>query len=160
MRGEWIEIKAAGGRRRMPPSLPMRGEWIEMHIWKKMQEAGKMSLPMRGEWIEMASGHGGARARAASLPMRGEWIEITFPAPYEAASSGLSPCGESGLKWVRCSRSYSTVTGSLPASLQIGLESLPMRGEWIEITWWSGFRQRIAGLSPCGESGLKCTVRR
>ena len=34
--------------------------------------------------------------------------------------------------------------------------SLPMRGEWIEILVYQVDSQREGGLSPCGESGLKC----
>ena len=34
--------------------------------------------------------------------------------------------------------------------------SLPMRGEWIEILISAAGLLSFAGLSPCGESGLKC----
>ena len=53
---------------------------------------------MRGEWIEMAAAAASAAMRR-SLPMRGEWIEITS-ITLTATVVGLSPCGESGLKWV------------------------------------------------------------
>ena len=33
--------------------------------------------------------------------------------------------------------------------------SLPMRGEWIEILRVGKAEQTFGGLSPCGESGLK-----
>ena len=53
--------------------------------------------------------------------MRGEWIEIRSRWWTAADAAGLSPCGESGLKW------HSMAT----AAAETG--SLPMRGEWIEI---------------------------
>ena len=75
---------------------------------------------MRGEWIEIDR-RAAAGIPQRSLPMRGEWIEI---------------------KAVARGGPYS--------------ESLPMRGEWIEIPPWMGSKSRNTGLSPCGESGLKC----
>ena len=56
-------------------SLPMRGEWIEMHQESKIPPKSQ-SLPMRGEWIEMIDRKHGPAAIQPSLPMRGEWIEI------------------------------------------------------------------------------------
>ena len=35
------------------------------------------------------------------------------------------------------------------------MQSLPMRGEWIEICNMNVVATANAGLSPCGESGLK-----
>ena len=56
----------------------------------------------------------------------------------------LSPCGESGLK------------SAVRAGALGGLLSLPMRGEWIEISDGSAYAvAERSGLSPCGESGLK-----
>ena len=59
----------------------------------------------------------------------------------------LSPCGESGLKYHQV---------DVPVSL---LLSLPMRGEWIEITECGVMCYLAGSLSPCGESGLKFVVR-
>ena len=80
------------------PSLPMRGEWIEISYFRRADlarsclspcgesglkwhsmataaaEAG--SLPMRGEWIEIAPPDGHRHTHGRSLPMRGEWIEM------------------------------------------------------------------------------------
>ena len=61
--------------------------------------------------------------------MRGEWIEIFATGNLLADAGRLSLCGESGLKWMR-------------APLDMGsMLSLPMRGEWIEITpiWYGPF---------------------
>ena len=74
---------------------------------------------MRGEWIEMAATPTAVEARA-SLPMRGEWIEIGNHST-NFYPSRLSPCGESGLKYVDM------------VGRQLADQSLPMRGEWIEI---------------------------
>jgi len=35
-----------------------------------------------------------------SLPMRGEWIEIRLKMRFILTGGSLSPCGESGLKFV------------------------------------------------------------
>ena len=82
----------------------------------------------------------------------------------------LSPCGESGLKSHQ-QRGRSRYAESLPMRgewIEIGTAltyeeaaaSLPMRGEWIEMklspACWPGWR----GLSPCGESGLKSSAQR
>ena len=53
--------------------------------------------------------------------MRGEWIEMRGRSLDSRCIRGLSPCGESGLKWLR---------GGKPVRSH---PSLPMRGEWIEI---------------------------
>ena len=53
--------------------------------------------------------------------MRGEWIEIGRHGLAFQAVNGLSPCGESGLK------------SAHHGEKQEQDESLPMRGEWIEI---------------------------
>ena len=79
-----------------------------------------------------------------SLPMRGEWIEISHHMPYLRYHGGLSPCGESGLKF-RAERGEPTGRG----------RSLPMRGEWIEMLVVERLPECRKGLSPCGESGLK-----
>ena len=41
-------------QREYGPSLPMRGEWIEISP-KRPVAAGGLSLPMRGEWIEISA---------------------------------------------------------------------------------------------------------
>ena len=56
-----------------------------------------------------------------SLPMRGEWIEINIISCLRFVCVGLSPCGESGLKF------------PLLSEILKKSASLPMRGEWIEI---------------------------
>ena len=53
--------------------------------------------------------------------MRGEWIEICAVWFVGSLTIGLSPCGESGLKFDRI---HQRPTAN---------ESLPMRGEWIEM---------------------------
>ena len=52
--------------------------------------------------------------------MRGEWIEIVMHYLAYRYNKGLSPCGESGLKF-------------LVGFLEARILSLPMRGEWIEM---------------------------
>ena len=104
-----------------------------------------MSLPMRGEWIEIKRAFWKWAIRL-SLPMRGEWIEIEFVGVETLLRNGLSPCGESGLK-------FSCSFQSAPASDR----SLPMRGEWIEMRR-QVHRHPQPRLSPCGESGLKWAV--
>ena len=81
-----------------PRSLPMRGEWIEIGYLKIRKEVG-MSLPMRGEWIEIPFANAIAFCKK-SLPMRGEWIEILPLYNLNPVVTGLSPCGESGLKYL------------------------------------------------------------
>ena len=41
----------------------------------------------------------GINERELSLPMRGEWIEMLDNLKSMIDIGGLSPCGESGLKW-------------------------------------------------------------
>ena len=72
-----------------------------------------------------------------SLPMRGEWIEIPITTRTYQFTASLSPCGESGLKflhllWVRPSTEA----------------SLPMRGEWIEIDLLQLHVKAPAQVSP------------
>ena len=79
----------------------------------------KPSLPTRGEWIEICT-TGRLSALRPSLPVRGEWIEISNSMTFLPSKAGLSPCGESGLKCLpRC-------------QLYRNRLSLPVRGEWIE----------------------------
>ena len=93
-----------------------------------------MSLPMRGEWIEIALSF--LRPPYAwSLPMRGEWIEIAPCGRARCAPTGLSPCGESGLKFFGGEYGH------------VGIASLPMRGEWIEIVTKDA-PDMLLGVSP------------
>ena len=96
---------------------------------------------MRGEWIEIFCSSASLWLMV-SLPMRGEWIEIASHCLYAPSLIGLSPCGESGLKY-----GAAVIRGVVAASL-------PMRGEWIEIAQALSAYSEIC-LSPCGESGLK-----
>ena len=123
MRGEWIEMHGGAGRGLRHASLPMRGEWIEILCQRSprsmdcslspcgesglkcqgrfLGRAGSRSLPMRGEWIEISSAVGES-IQTVSLPMRGEWIEMPSTTRPDGCYS-LSPCGESGLKFIiRC----------------------------------------------------------
>ena len=81
----------------------------------------------------------------------------------------LSPCGESGLKFL-VGRHEAHHEASLPMRgewIEITgfpfrprqAPSLPMRGEWIEICSAPGVPAGEVGLSPCGESGLKSSLR-
>ena len=72
-----------------------------------------LSLPMRGEWIEISIFRTNLAARALSLPMRGEWIEINLQGYWGSVRVGLSPCGESGLKSMTRARERAR-TKSLP----------------------------------------------
>ena len=75
MRGEWIEIPCSIAVRRPLPSLPMRGEWIEI-IWPLSVLVILCSLSPCGESGLKSSYRAAHVATTASLPMRGEWIEI------------------------------------------------------------------------------------
>ena len=55
--------------------------------------------------------------------MRGEWIEMCNRYMFHFLLLCLSPCGESGLK------------SQLAPDQPPVVPSLPMRGEWIEITF-------------------------
>ena len=57
--------------------------------------------------------------------------------------AGRSPCGERGLKF----QQIANLTGIV--------QSLPVRGAWIEISRVGSFSQHRHGRSPCGERGLK-----
>ena len=99
--------------------------------------------------------------------MRGEWIEMNCSA-VRVPMLSLSPCGESGLKWAAVVQSHQSRGLSpcgesglklvAPLIVAISLKSLPMRGEWIEISATASFWARRRGLSPCGESGLKSAL--
>ena len=98
----------------------MRGEWIEI-VWLTQAADPYASLPMRGEWIEMVA----RRLRRCAAPLGlspcGESGLKFFPDLNSATCGGLSPCGESGLKW------------AVGIVFFVAFWSLPMRGEWIEI---------------------------
>ena len=118
-----------------------------------------LSLPMRGEWIEIFVPFFGPAWPWVS-PHAGE----IWPPPPCIQSRGLSPCGESGLKYCPISKhtghlclspcGESGLKSCVEATERIAIKSLPMRGEWIEMIFaLSSFRSLC--LSPCGESGLK-----
>ena len=98
----------------------MRGEWIEI-VWLTQAADPYASLPMRGVWIEMVA----RRLRRCAAPLGlspcGESGLKFFPDLNSATCGGLSPCGESGLKW------------AVGIVFFVAFWSLPMRGEWIEI---------------------------
>ena len=56
-------------------SLPARGAWIEIMIFKPYFSGGG-SLPARGAWIEMDTYEYPGGKERLSLPARGAWIEI------------------------------------------------------------------------------------
>ena len=120
MRGEWIEIVWLTQAADPYASLPMRGEWIEIST-SPLPSFSAVSLPMRGEWIEMVA----RRLRRCAAPLGlspcGESGLKFFPDLNSATCGGLSPCGESGLKW------------AVGIVFFVAFWSLPMRGEWIEI---------------------------
>ena len=58
-------------------------------------------------------------------------------------SVGRSPCGERGLKFA-----------SQP-EIALLMQSLPVRGAWVEIHALRWFHRRSPRRSPCGERGLK-----
>ena len=51
--GEWIEIVGLKNWLNSPPSLPVWGEWIEISWEADAQAEAATSLPVWGEWIEM-----------------------------------------------------------------------------------------------------------
>ena len=164
MRGEWIEIRPPCHAETCPWRLSPCGESGLKWVWWMWYTKPGRSLPMRGEWIEMSRTLVLSRA-FQSLPMRGEWIEIQRQFCRQRALYGLSPCGESGLKFAvhrgaleplglsPCGESgLKWLPGDAGAP---GAASLPMRGEWIEIYAFPWAFTSFPCLSPCGESGLK-----
>ena len=98
----------------------MRGEWIEigrltscMSLNGGLSPCGESGLKLGGSMME---------EQVQSLSPCGEsglkFIVVVVPIPYTV---GLSPCGESGLKLI------------LLLDGILSVQSLPMRGEWIEI---------------------------
>ena len=71
--------------------------------------------------------------------MWGEWIEIRLALSAQRTPVGLSPCGESGLKWI------------MPGLVYHIHQSLPMRGEWIEIVHVSVEIIVVTSLTMRGE---------
>ena len=57
------------------------------------------SLPSRGAWIEIGLWRGCGLGLDGSLPSRGAWIEIACPRTWVCIASGRSPHGERGLKY-------------------------------------------------------------
>ena len=123
-------------------SLPMRGEWIEIcaECWRaylvwRLSPCGESGLKLLRQNLSAPC--------CGSLPMRGEWIEIVASPTDFLRVSSLPMRGE----WIEiCRRCHKHVR----------LWSLPMRGEWIEIISNGFIFYATYGLSPCGESGLKC----
>ena len=56
-------------------SLPVRGAWIEIALFQRVDSAVKVSLPVRGAWIEIQENNRAGK-QSRSLPVRGAWIEI------------------------------------------------------------------------------------
>ena len=146
-------------------SLPMRGEWIEMLHTSITRAMVSSSLSPCGEsglkYCPITE-----QLWASSLSPCGE-SGLKFFGPLHACGAlCLSPCGESGLK---CPPDppHGRQVGRLSPCGESGLKSsalidtirrsvsLPMRGEWIEITAAAYRRMTRLSLSPCGESGLK-----
>ena len=66
-----LKLSVARWRSGTPPSLPVRGAWIEMYLWRE-PTAENRSLPVRGAWIEISRGRcrprcGGVAPRAGSV---------------------------------------------------------------------------------------------
>ena len=100
------------------------------------------SLPVRGAWIEICPPALHVRP-LRSLPVRGAWIEIGSRDRLNV-QTGRSPCGERGLKFpahllVRCGAFCRSPCGERGLKLIVRfprlcrVESLPVRGAWIEI---------------------------
>ena len=89
--------------------------------------------------------HGGSAVHGASLPVWGEWIEMRLMVRTAAVLGVSLPVwGE----WIE----IDAEAGRLLKSM-----SLPVWGEWIEMAKRQALSMHPAGLSPCGESGLKLT---
>ena len=137
------------------PSLPAWGEWIEIALGQELHPE-YASLPAWGEWIEIFNNICfGLQNR--SLPAWGAWIEIRSTNCATGISSGLSPHGESGLKYCGMVHIIWFIT-SLPAwgewiemrtdeSPDRPITSLPAWGEWIEIES-TAYYCRCALVSP------------
>ena len=76
--------------------------------------------------------------------MRGEWIEITVSNLATRVSTGLAPCGASGLKYKEVQRDGISVASLAPC----GASGLKYVDGYVDIAW-------IKRLAPCGASGLK-----
>ena len=57
------------------------------------------SLPVRGAWIEMCYERGTITPEITSLPVRGAWIEMHLAHAFVPPAYCRSPCGERGLKF-------------------------------------------------------------
>ena len=77
MRGAWVEIAAtvqrsSSGVRRSP--CGERGLKLSVARWRS---GTPPSLPVRGAWVEIVAARTSA-SFAASLPVRGAWVEISI----------------------------------------------------------------------------------
>ena len=152
-----------GGEVRRSPCGERGLKW---RSWASCSAASK-SLPVRGAWIEIVTRRGRIR-KVRSLPVRGAWIEIRKCGRARTLPRGRSPCGERGLKYCHvgkelpaCSRSPCGERGlkcCLYSFAALLLQSLPVRGAWIEIIPLACRPLRCCGRSPCGERGLKSAV--
>ena len=92
--------------------------------------------------------HSAALNKTASLPAWGEWIEIIKQKNKNPTKTGLSPLGESGLKYI-------VVLDSLLLFLSLS----PLGESGLKL-----YRQKkkilLKSLSPLGESGLKSPVKK
>ena len=68
--------------------------------------------------------------------MWGEWIEMETVHVAGREEQRLSPCGESGLKFLPAFRRFRPHM------------SLPVWGEWIEIAVWTGVSASLRWVSP------------
>ena len=136
-------------------------------VLRQSDQGPRPSLPMRGEWIEMSyiilSIFAPRLSPCGESGLKCSRHPVSVPTRIR-----LSPCGESGLKFA-CNFCSPVKLWSLPMrgewieililrSALHALWSLPMRGEWIEITMDAISLSTPSSLSPCGESGLKSLI--
>ena len=124
-----------------------------------------LSLPVRGAWVEMEPIGSRERLQRRSLPVRGAWVEIVWSSWNAPHPMRRSPCGERGLKYTHDdgtivveSRSPCGERGlkyDADVSVSHLVESLPVRGAWVEIICSGGVSAVDGRRSPCGERGLK-----
>ena len=123
-------------------SLPVRGAWIEICLMRARQSCSACRSPCGERGLKYrfvpAPPHG-----AVSLPVRGAWIEIRATTRAMSFRACRSPCGERGLKsflfvavFGLSRRSPCGERGLKSQALRaqrMRLQSLPVRGAWIEI---------------------------
>ena len=101
-------------------SLPVRGAWIEISMVTG-KSASTWSLPVRGAWIEMLQSHHLTRRGKRRSPCGERGLKFLGHKALACDVPRRSPCGERGLKsYVR------------REAIEL-VESLPVRGAWIEI---------------------------